>query len=502
MATSSQIATAEALVCYLLRGLRARIDYDKIGASRRRSLAREMSDYLVPAAVSARSTEEWARLVCDRFEIEPTGQGWIDGEGREVSGSPAYALIPRRFLPAGTIEIGHRDATEGIDGIACVRWDHMVRQIPFDALRIALDRNPNLIVTFATNPSVEGEETLFASASATTAVQRWTCALPKRLQTPRAFRTVLTLTSPCSHGADHKSGNVTMFRRQRYVDPTTGEQYMAPFIAGNAGRGILRDQAAGIQARDVGLKLAELEPRIAHALLAGGTIEAGADGASVDVAFRRRVRALIPMWDLFAGVMQQQIMRGVLRWHDYHLVCRENAWLLHTLLSPKRAGSDTVMPFDEFREALEPADNFTQLRLLTRHAHREIDGSDGMQMLTETEVLLPGAQLVHGFQIVDLDGVSSLTKSFLRRLLDDFRDNAFIGAGNARGLGGIAFDPYKPGDPALELPSEDEYLAFVAERREEIRSFLLGESGGAASPARGKGRGKRAATPEQTEGSA
>lgn len=475
MANAHQIASAECLVAYLLRGLRHRIGFDRIPAQRRRRIGAEMTDYLIPAAVSARSVEEWVRLVAQRFEVELTGEGYLGEGGREHEARPAYALLPRRFLPQGTQELVHPRATEGTEGVAAVRWDHLCRQIDFAALRLAIDRNPALVVTFALNPPTEGEDALFPPFVSSGSAASWTAALPTRLHTPRGYTTVMTLMSPCSHGADHKSGNVTMFRRQRYKDPVTGDTYWAPFIAGNAWRGVWRDEAGALTCRDVGLKLTEVDPKIAHALMAGGTIEAGADGAGVDLALRRRVRALIPAWDLFAGVLQQQIMRGMLRVHDSHLVCRENAWLLYDRIKPAAGGAR--LAYEDFRAALEPADNLTQLRLLTRHAHRDLADSEGMQMLTETEVLLPGAQLVHSFQLIAMDGVSTLARSFFTRVLREFQDNAFIGAGNARGLGAVAFDPYAPGDPAHALPSEDEYLAFVAEHRDEIRAFLLGKRG-------------------------
>lgn len=507
MTTSAQIETAETLASYLLRGLRYRIDYDKIPAQRRRSLAREMGDFLEPAAVASRSTEEWVRRICDRFEIEPTGEGRTDGE-REFAGSPAYTLLPRRFLPVGTLEMSHAHATPGPEGIAAVVWHDLTRQIDFAALRHAVNRNAQILVTFAMAQPRDGEDSVFSRPNAEPDATPWAATLPAQLQTPRAYRTIITLTSNMAHGADHKSGNVTMFRRERAVDPVSGEPYLRPFVSGNAWRGIWRDEAGALTCRDVGLTLQDIDPKIAHALMAGGTIEAGADGASVDVALRRRVRALLPAWTLFAGVLSQQIMRGVLRVHDSTLICRENAWLLHGMLAPKRPGSDAVIPFEEFRASLKPADDLTQLRLLTRQAHRDIpDMPKDMQMLTETEVLLAGSQMVHAFQLVDLDGVPSVAKSFLSRMLAEFRANAFAGAGNARGIGAIAFDPYQPGDPSLALPSEDEYLTFVAEKRDEIRAFLLGSRAvplvQVPAPAQVKGkRGKKGAepTPDAAEG--
>lgn len=269
-----------------------------------------------------------------------------------------------------------------------------------------------------------------------------------------------------------------MFRRERRIDPTTGEHVLVPFLSGNAVRGMWRDTIFFRLLRLVGLRADEIPPRTAHALLAGGTIEAGADGAGVNVSLRRKVRSLLPAWDLFAGVFEQQIMRGVLRVHDANVVCRENAWLLHPTIRPKRPGSADVMGFDEFRAAVPPADDLTQLRLLTRHAHRELEGSEGVQMLTETEVLLPGTMIAHSFQLLDPAGASSLAASCMADLLDEFQGDAFVGAGNARGYGQVAFDQYRPDVGHEILPPPDEYLAYVREHRDAIRAFLLGDKGG------------------------
>jgi hypothetical protein len=475
MATRPQIDSASVLAAYLLRGLARRIDYDRIGRDRRRSLTTEFGDFLVPAAVSARSTLEWCRLVCDRFEISPAGEGWEGGDGREHDARAAYAVIPKAFVPPDTVLLeGHPKAT---DANVIVRWDHACRVIGFDALRIALNENPALYATFALTQPVDGEEQLFTAWGASPEVKPWTPTLPSRLITPRAYRTIWTLISPLAHGHDHKSGNVTLFRRERRVDPVSGLQYLTPFISGNATRGAWRDKIFSRLLRLIGLKTTEVPKEMIHALLAGGAIESGADGGTVNVAARRRARAMSPAWDLFAGCIEQQIMAGLLRIHDAVLVCRENAWMLHTLLEPRRIGSAEPMSFAEFRDALEPADNLTQLRLLTRHAHRDLPGSEGTQMITQTEVILPGAMLVHSFQLIGLDGVSELAGSCMRDLLDEFAGDAFVGAQNARGLGRVAFDPYVPGPGHAELPGPEAYLRFVEENKAEIRAWLLREEG-------------------------
>ena len=496
MATKRSIEVATALAAYLLRGLWRRVDWTKIPSSRRRGIAEELAGALVPLAVSERSTLGFVRALCTRFEINPSGGGYVDGAGAERSAGPAYALLPRALAPEGLPEMEHRAAHAGE---VAVRWDHVCKAIDFESLRIALHENPAFFATFVHAEPVDGEEELFASGGDATERRPWTATLPGRLITPRALRTVWTLASPMAHGHDEKHGNVVLFRRQRQVSPVTGEQSLVPFVAGNAVRGMWRDLAMDRMLRLLGLSAAELPPARAHALLAGGTIEAGADSSKPDPATRRRAREMCPAFDLLAGTIDNQIMRGLLRVHDATLVCRENAWMLHSLLAPKRDGEP--LAFEDFAAALPAADDLVQLRLATRHAHRDLEGADGSQMIFNTEVILPGAQMLHRVQIIGSDGRAApeLAGSCLADLLGEFRDSAFVGAGNARGLGSIGFDPYAPGDGEPDLPPPDLYRAWIAEHADEVRSWLCAGAQPVAKPAP-KGRRGKAVEPVEAGG--
>ena len=486
MTTAYQIATAKALAAYLLRGLWRRVDWDSIGRDRRRGINDELAHALVPLAVSERSTLGWCRALCTRFEINPSGGGY-ESNGREGYSSPAYALVPRQFLPAGTPEM---DRDTGDDDIPAIRWDVVCTRIDFHALRLVLHENPPSFATFATTPPAEGEEQLFEVADDVGTARPWIPVLPKRMVTPRAFRTVWTLLAPFYHGADEKTGNVSLLRRERAVSPLTGEQYLRPFLSGNAWRGgVVRDRVFGLLVRRVGLRFEDMPPARAHALLAGGHVESGADTGAVNLDARRRARA-IPAWDLIAGCIDQQIMEGVLRAHDAHLVCRENAWFLHEMIRPVRDG--VALSVEEFAAALKPVDDLTQLRLVTRHAHREIAESDGVQMLCNVEGILPGTQMVHSFQLASLNGVSELTASCLADLLDDFRDDGLVGAKTAPGHGRVAFDPYSPGEGAPDLPSPDIYRRWVDEHRDEIRAWLLCQDASGATDEAAPKKGKAA----------
>jgi len=457
--TTAKIQSSSAILAYLLRGLWERVNLDRIGANRRRDLPRELADAIVPLAVSQRSSLGFVRAICDRFEIDVTESS--------SCAQAAFAQIPRQFVPPDLL------ATFGADQAAIpLRWDVATTAIDFTALRIAVNENANLFATFATMPPAAGEEMVFAPTVSSAVTAPWAAVLPKRLITPRAFRTVWTQVGPLAHGHDEKHGNVILFRRERAVSPVTGEQYLAPFLAGNAIRGAWRDQIFGRLFQMLDVKSANLPPQRAHALLAGGSIEAGADSAGVNIPARRDARAKCPAWDLLAGCIDQQIMRGLLRVHDATLVCRENAWKLHGVLAPEVDGSQLTI--EEFTAALRPADDLTQLRLATRHAHRDLPGSDGSQMIFNTEVILAGAQWAHSFQIIGLDGVSELAKSCMADFLVTFRADALIGAGNARGFGRIAFDAYVPGDGEADLPSPEIYRSWVANNADEIRAWLMG----------------------------
>lgn len=188
--------------------------------------------------------------------------------------------------------------------------------------------------------------------------------------------------------------------------------------------------------------------------------------------------------------MTQQIMEGRLRCHDAVLVCRENAWMLREPL----AFAGTA---EELWRSLPEAAECTQLRLLTRHAHREIPDSDGEQMLVNTEHLTVGRQLLHSFQLFGIDSVADVTASCLSDLLSLFRQHGTVGAQAARGYGNISFEPYRPGPSVSELPSPKLYVDYCAEHREEMRAWALQtDAQPATKPANSKAKGRHKTTEE------
>lgn len=470
MTSRAQLAQTEPLLSYLVRALVRRIDRAAMSAARVRDLQREVMDALYPIAISTRTVTQFASSFADRFCVTLPGGAYDGTDGREHTAAPVYLLVPRVYTTGlRLVEMEHARARPEV---ACYRWDVACKAIDFEALRMLIHESPAAIVTFAFAGDDESDATLFAPIAGAPEAAPFTAPLPAQVLTPRAFRTVWTLTSGLAHGGDQSRGNVVLFRRERRIDPTTGQEHLVPLFSGNAKRGILRDIGGGLLCQAGAVSPRELPPRVAHALFAGGTIEAGADGADVDLALRRRLRDLLPFWDVFGGVWSQQVMSGLLRSHDPVIVCRENAWLVHARLAPTLPDG-SPMPLDAFRASLRPADDLMQLRFATRMADRDLADAEGVQMIWNTEVLLPGTQIADSFQLAGLAGVGALSQSFVAYLLEEFRARAQIGAGNARGHGQFACDPYESGPGEAPLPSSAIYLAWIAEHREEVRALLL-----------------------------
>ena len=69
MTTAATIQQTTPLLAYLLRGLWRRVDRASIPQARQRNIATELTDALVPLAVSQRSTLAFVREFAARFSI-------------------------------------------------------------------------------------------------------------------------------------------------------------------------------------------------------------------------------------------------------------------------------------------------------------------------------------------------------------------------------------------------------------------------------------------------
>lgn len=458
------VKSCRRLIAHLLRATMRPSNLDKLDAHRRKNLSRELGGCLVPLVVSERSPLGFFRALCDRFQIDV----------------------------ADTSEDGNRWPLEVWLPEGRIRWDLLLTRVAYRDLHVVIDENPQFFATFATSMPVDAEleDQMFESYPDPVNPTASLADLSVHALPMRAYHSIWTCLEPVSHGADGKSGNVTMFRRERSVDLLTGKVVLTPMFAGNAVRGQMRDLLFRRALALVGLDALDLPPTLSHAFFSGGSIEAGAQTNTVDMTIERTAREMFPAWDLFAGCLDNRAMRGRMGVHDGVLVCRENAWRVHPQMAP-------AMPLQEYAESLHEASALTQLRLGTRHAHKELPESDGEQMIFNTEVVMAGAKWLHSFQVgAGVTRMSPITLSCLSDLLVEFASIGCIGAQTSK-IGHIDVSEYVPGADAPPLPKPTAYIEYMKSNAEAIRVWL--KNGGrvsasstvSAAPAvSGKGKGK------------
>lgn len=441
------------ILAYLLRSTLKRITKESVGEHRYMKLAGELASQLIPLVTRNQSCLGFYTDLCVRFGVDATGSG----------------------TPWGPIEVwlpeGH------------LRWDKSLLIMDYALLRTIVEESPEFLATFARShgdDSEDGDFNLFPDPVIPSHVFK--PELPTELITPRGFQAIWTLTSPIHHGADFKSGNVNLFRRQDICDPASGKVHQVPFISGNSIRGQWRDLVMCRWLQLLGVTPTELPPLKAHALLAGGSVEQGSDGAQVNNGIRKAARDLCPPIDLLGGNIDQQIMSGRVRVGDAVLVCRENAWIVRSCLN-----SD--LGIEAFAQSLPEAPSMTEIRQGVRSRHPDLEGGAGVQMLFNQEVIMAGYQMVHSFQLWAPEGVSQVTASCLNDLVLNFQQLGKLGASTSRGFGGIAFAGYNPTPGTPLLPSPDLYLETVTKRREEMLEWLLKSSTAEKQPKKGSKKG-------------
>lgn len=259
----------------------------------------------------------------------------------------------------------------------------------------------------------------------------------------------LTLLSPLTHGADVKAGNTTLFRRMAVIDELGTVRHL-PVVSGNSVRGVLRDILADHLLQSLGLASDRMRPSIApwlfHALYSGGTLSEQASGSPISKLLGshgiikaegwRHFREVVPALSLFGCALEQHIIPGRMQVSHLRPVCAEWGF-----------------------EGAPPMARLFSYEFLTRKEDREIDRPDSVQMIANTEVLVPGTRLRGGIDVVPF--ATEMEKSALGLALSLWERSGTLGAQAARGLGRAAFD-------VTGKPEGDRYEAFLAENKDRI----------------------------------
>lgn len=260
----------------------------------------------------------------------------------------------------------------------------------------------------------------------------------------------VTALTPIFHGGDEKTGSTPVLRTiMVYVDGV-GEVPI-PYISGNGIRGKLRR----LSIKDF-LDMLEYEitnTKLHHALFSGGVLESTSDTTGViDLAFRKKVRELMPPVAIFGCALGNQMIQGNLIVEHMWPICEEYKPYL-----PEEYQKDP--------RAERPIRTFTDQSFITRRddlREERAEDEQAVQMKVDYECFVPGTKFYHRFVLQLPD---QLQLSCFGRVLDLFEAMPYVGGRSSSGDGKVMLNYKNKPDASL-------YLEFVQEKKDEIIKLL------------------------------
>lgn len=260
----------------------------------------------------------------------------------------------------------------------------------------------------------------------------------------------VTALTPIFHGGDEKTGSTPVLRTiMVYVDGV-GEVPI-PYISGNGIRGKLRR----LSIKDF-LDMLEYEitnTKLHHALFSGGVLESTSDTTGViDLAFRKKVRELMPLVAIFGCALGNQMIQGNLIVEHMWPICEEYKPYL-----PEEYQKDP--------RAERPIRTFTDQSFITRRddlREERAEDEQAVQMKVDYECFVPGTKFYHRFVLQLPD---QLQLSCFGRVLDLFEAMPYVGGRSSSGDGKVMLNYKNKPDASL-------YLEFVQEKKDEIIKLL------------------------------
>jgi len=261
--------------------------------------------------------------------------------------------------------------------------------------------------------------------------------------------------SPIHHGGDEKTGSSPVLRTMTLYLEEEDRFARLPFISGNAIRGLMRRLLMRDFIERVGH--GPLTPKLHHALYTGGVLEATDDAkGQIDLAFRRRLREVLPPIALLGTSIGNQIITSLLKVGHAMPLCREYRRFLGRYEDDPRAGHG-VREFTEFAFATRRDDLRAERR----------EGEQAQQMKIEFETFIAGGAFVHDFRLI---GAGEIEAGALGHGIRLWQELGVVGGKSASGWGCIR--PHYDG-----VPDPDAYLSYLDEHGDEVRA-LLTEIGG------------------------
>lgn len=260
----------------------------------------------------------------------------------------------------------------------------------------------------------------------------------------------ITALTPIHSGGDEKTGSTPVLRTiMVYVDGI-GEVPI-PYLSGNGIRGKLRR----LSMKDF-LDMLEYEitnTKLHHALFSGGVLESTSDTTGViDLAFRKKVRELMPPVAIFGCALGNQMIQGNLIVEHMWPICEEYKPYL-----PEEYQKDP--------RANQPIRTFTDQSFITRRddlREERAEDEQAVQMKVDYECFVPGTKFYHRFVLQLPD---QLQLSCFGRVLDLFEAMPYVGGRSSSGDGKVMLNYKNKPDASL-------YLEFVQEKKDEIVKLL------------------------------
>lgn len=456
------------LFCHLLRAYFGAVR--KSIGQRWAHLGDELAGAINPLAAQASSVPELVSRMVARWGQHPfTERGaplsvWIP---TDVAQLWPFTLARSKVDLVG--EDGEPAGTEDLASTA-IPWAELAARLDLEAIRATLAIAPDFLGSFVTQFVATEERRVFAEdydlfAWVSEAPPKFAPIEIKGFTAPLRWHALIRLLSPLAHGGDQTGSNIAALRREQKIDPLTGTVVSIPFVSGAAVRGSWRDLVMLDWLALLGLTSQQIRPQAAHALLAGGSIDAGSS-VGINNTLRAQIRKVCPAWDLFAGCVDGQLMQGQLLVGDATLVCRESLAFVAPALG---------LPLDDEtllreRENYPTADAQVVTRHGTRRHHDEVEG-DSTQMIMHTQAIMSGAVLAHHVALRVGPHASALQLSTLAHAVKLAGMTGQLGAKGQAGFGRVEWGLYHGLVPFAS--SNTAYLEAVEKNRAEAIAWLV-----------------------------
>lgn len=301
----------------------------------------------------------------------------------------------------------------------------------------------------------------------------------------------MTALSSVIHSGGQRFGTTTKLRREKFVQ-LDGSVEEVPIISGNGIRGRLRDLGMAHCCRALGYGVNETTGEVSglslpafYFLFSGGSLSASEGGKSLDLAYARKLRELIPLVGVFGGAIGNQILPGKLIVDKAYPICAETSHLL-----PEAYRSEiSVFGFvqeemytrkdDEKNEHLRPLlSGDTQQALLSGVSSQAMTEAGPQQMMYYVESFAAGTQFYWRVLLTDTTDVEF--EAFLT-CLAEFSKVPYLGGRSAAGLGHVAMtlaqwrridSRITPTGEVIDVPLGAKYHQHLAKHAAGIRSLL------------------------------